>query len=234
MSAPRPAATVVVLRDAPAGPEVLMVRRTRGASFMADAWVFPGGRVDASDGSPSDDEAFANAASRELREEAAISVEPSTMVRFARWITPSAEPKRFDAHFFVAPLPPGAGAARHDGAETVDALWATPKELLERHAQGGLKLPPPTVCNLEDLSAHATVAAALDWARQRPFVAIQPKLVPLEGTLAIVLPWDRDYPSLPGEGPVIDPGHPIASPRSRLVLADGRWWGKTSDGKTPA
>src|SRR5437763_10672963 len=96
----RPAATVVLLRDSPRGPEVLMVRRTRGASFMADAWVFPGGRVDSNDGSNED--AFANAAARELREEAAIAVEPTSLVPFARWITPSAEPKRFDARFSVA------------------------------------------------------------------------------------------------------------------------------------
>jgi 8-oxo-dGTP pyrophosphatase MutT (NUDIX family) len=51
---PRPAATVVVLRDGPAGPEVFLVRRHEGMSFMGGAHVFPGGRVDASDhdGSP--------------------------------------------------------------------------------------------------------------------------------------------------------------------------------------
>ena len=46
---PRPAATVVVLRDSTAGPEVFMVRRHAGTAFRG-AHVFPGGRVDASDG----------------------------------------------------------------------------------------------------------------------------------------------------------------------------------------
>ena len=45
----RPAATVVVLRDGPAGPEVFMVRRHEGTAFMGGAHVFPGGRVDAID-----------------------------------------------------------------------------------------------------------------------------------------------------------------------------------------
>src|ERR1700675_3175323 len=105
MTAPRPAATVVVLRDSASGPEVLMVRRTRGASFMADAYVFPGGRVEPSDGEG--EAAFPVAAARELREEAAITIDSSALVFFAHWITPSAEPKRFDARFFVAALPPG-------------------------------------------------------------------------------------------------------------------------------
>jgi 8-oxo-dGTP pyrophosphatase MutT (NUDIX family) len=46
---PRPASTVVVLRDSPRGPEVFMVRRHEGTAFMGGAHVFPGGRVDASD-----------------------------------------------------------------------------------------------------------------------------------------------------------------------------------------
>ncbi len=46
---PRPAATSVVLRDSPAGPEVFLVRRHEGTAFMGGAHVFPGGRVDAAD-----------------------------------------------------------------------------------------------------------------------------------------------------------------------------------------
>src|SRR5262245_39119659 len=48
-SDPRPAATVVVLRDSGAGPEVFMVRSHEGTAFMGGAHVFPGGRVDAGD-----------------------------------------------------------------------------------------------------------------------------------------------------------------------------------------
>jgi 8-oxo-dGTP pyrophosphatase MutT (NUDIX family) len=46
---PRPAATVVLLRDAEGGPEALLLRRHRRSGFAADAWVFPGGVVDESD-----------------------------------------------------------------------------------------------------------------------------------------------------------------------------------------
>src|SRR6185295_7129704 len=49
---PRPAATVILLRDAPAGPEVFMLQRTRGAAFLPGAYVFPGGAIDASDRDP--------------------------------------------------------------------------------------------------------------------------------------------------------------------------------------
>jgi len=46
---PRPAATVLLLRDAQDGIEVLMTRRSPTASFAPGAYVFPGGTIDAAD-----------------------------------------------------------------------------------------------------------------------------------------------------------------------------------------
>lgn len=45
---PRPAATIILIRDATAGLEVLLMRRHDKADF-ADAYVFPGGMVDQHD-----------------------------------------------------------------------------------------------------------------------------------------------------------------------------------------
>jgi 8-oxo-dGTP pyrophosphatase MutT (NUDIX family) len=56
---PKPASTVLIVRDAPGtsqGLEVLMVRRSAGMAFGASAWVFPGGKVAASDADPAWDE----------------------------------------------------------------------------------------------------------------------------------------------------------------------------------
>ena len=49
---PRPAATLVLLRDAAQGPEVFMVERSHAADFVAGAYVFPGGAVDDADAHP--------------------------------------------------------------------------------------------------------------------------------------------------------------------------------------
>ena len=49
---PRPSATVCVLHQGVADFEVLMVRRSQSARFMAGAWVFPGGVVDDTDHQP--------------------------------------------------------------------------------------------------------------------------------------------------------------------------------------
>jgi 8-oxo-dGTP pyrophosphatase MutT (NUDIX family) len=87
----QPAATVMLVRDGGGSLEVLMLRRHPEAVFAADAWVFPGGRVDDGDRAgtplgpgPSDEEASAAlglpsgglawwvAAARECFEEAGI------------------------------------------------------------------------------------------------------------------------------------------------------------------
>jgi 8-oxo-dGTP pyrophosphatase MutT (NUDIX family) len=48
----RPAATILLMRDAPEF-QVLMVKRHHQIDFASGALVFPGGRVDAADGAPS-------------------------------------------------------------------------------------------------------------------------------------------------------------------------------------
>lgn len=47
--APRPASTVLTVRDAPEGFEVLMLKRNLNSDFVGGAYVFPGGGVDADD-----------------------------------------------------------------------------------------------------------------------------------------------------------------------------------------
>jgi 8-oxo-dGTP pyrophosphatase MutT (NUDIX family) len=46
---PVPAATIMIVRDAPAGLEVFMVKRHHQIDFVAGALVFPGGKVSKSD-----------------------------------------------------------------------------------------------------------------------------------------------------------------------------------------
>lgn len=49
---PRPAATILLLRDTDEGPQVLMTRRSATAAFGPGAYVFPGGVLDPRDTSP--------------------------------------------------------------------------------------------------------------------------------------------------------------------------------------
>ena len=122
---PRPAATLLIVRDGAAGHEVLMGRRSAGHRFMPNSLVFPSGAVDVADyhaplAAPlpphvarliarQADAAFAHALgaalARELEEETALTLgQPPALDGvdyLCRAITPSIRPKRFDAWFFV-------------------------------------------------------------------------------------------------------------------------------------
>jgi len=188
---PRQAATVILLRGGADALEVLLVRRSPRARFMGGVWVFPGGAVDAGEGRG--DDAHRAAALRELREEAAITLQdPGALVKFSRWITPAQVKIRFDTHFFLAPLPPGQEASI-DGEECVDVGWFAPLAALEAHRAGELALVFPTIKHLEQLGAFASADALLAYAHGREVVPVQPKVV-LEGEVArVLLPGDPGY-----------------------------------------
>lgn len=64
---PRPAATLVLLRDGPTGPEALLVRRAPSAGFVPGTHVFPGGVVDTGDASEAAAERWDGLAPAEAR-----------------------------------------------------------------------------------------------------------------------------------------------------------------------
>lgn len=191
VSAPRQAATVILLRGGAEALEVLLVQRNPQQRFMGGAWVFPGGAVDAHEGEGED--AHRAAAVRELAEEAAVEgVDPASLVRFSRWITPPQVKVRFDTHFFLAPAPADV-RPRVDGAECVDLGWFTPQGALERHRAGELLLVFPTIKHLEQLSAFASADALLTFATGREVVPVEPRVLMGGEHARILLPGEPGY-----------------------------------------
>ena len=111
---------------------------------------------------------------------------------FARWITPSMMPKRFDTWFYVARAPDDQLAAC-DGWETVDSEWITPAEALRLAASGERKVIFPTRMNLQLLAESANAHEAMTKAIARPLVTVEPKVEPREGGPVLVIPHDAGY-----------------------------------------
>ena len=190
---PRQAATIILLRGGSASLEVLLVRRTERARFMAGVWVFPGGAVDAAEGEG--EAAHRRAAVRELREEAGIALpDPDALVRFSRWITPPEIAIRFDTHFFLAELT-DEQPVRVDGDEIVDHRWATPAEALRAWEDEEIALVFPTIRTLQQLDAFASVAEVLRRTRGREVRPVVPHVVTDGEVARIVLPEDDGPPA---------------------------------------
>lgn len=94
----------------------------------------------------------------------------------AHWITPEAEPRRFDTRFFAARVREGAHALV-DPREMTDALWITPREALRRCRSGALPMVFPTIRTLEDLAGFTTVGEALAALRGKSVPTILPRLI---------------------------------------------------------
>ena len=134
----------------------------------------------------------------------------------ARWITPEAESRRFDARFFVAIAPDNQHGA-HDERETMASFWGSPAEVLRRYEAGEVQLMPPTHCTVALLAACDSTASALAMAQSCNLDPICPRLVPQKDaqgeTLALVLPGDPEH----------DVREPRAPGKSRYVFRGDRW-----------
>jgi 8-oxo-dGTP pyrophosphatase MutT (NUDIX family) len=220
----RPAATVMLVRDAEAGGiEVLMVRRTVAATTSPRrprlAWRTGG-------------LAFWVAAIRECFEEAGlllghpaidaiaadrwavhrgelsmaelcrrpgVRLDAGALQYVSHWVTPVGEtPRRFDTRFFLAAAPVGQDG-RHDDAELVESRWLAPAEALAAAGRRELMLMPPTEANLQFIASCSSLAEALARADDAgPPPRIEPRLRrgPDGRMIGIALPDDPDYDEL--------------------------------------
>lgn len=230
---PALAATVMLLREAP-WLEVLMVRRGAGLAFGANALVFPGGRLDRSDGDkawrewaqgardlPAFELGLRVAAARELFEETGVllagagpapgpapealgplgaalaqadaRLDLGGVGTFARWITPTVMPKRFDTYFFIARAPEDCEPIC-DGHEAVDVEWIAPGRALALADKGERALMAPTrkvlerLVLLDDLAGVEQAVAAYPEPE-----AVEPTILERADVRYIAIPATRDY-----------------------------------------
>jgi 8-oxo-dGTP pyrophosphatase MutT (NUDIX family) len=208
-----PAATVVLVRDADAGLETLMLHKNSKLAF-GGMWVFPGGRIDDEDrdGATSAEDAARRAAVREAAEEADLRVEASELAWIAHWTPPVGAPRRFATWFFVGPAP--EGAVTIDGGEIHDSAWMAPADALVRRDAGEVELAPPTWMTLRYLSQFASVADLMVDAHERQPVVYETHIGRTEGGMIAIWAGDCAYES----GDTDSPG-----PRHRLIMASPEW-----------
>nr|WP_281721303.1 NUDIX domain-containing protein [Nitrosomonas nitrosa] len=243
ISAPVPAATVLLLRDDPQF-QVLMVKRHHEIDFASGALVFPGGKIqtdDADDGwrdcvidwtefdqvqrsirigairevfeevglllgehasggslkSGGDPSVRAAVASGEARfldivREMGGRLSLSDMTPFARWITPTIMPKRFDTWFYVAHAPTHQTAAC-DGRETVHQEWLVPSDAVELGTSRKRTIIFPTLMNLRRLAQSESAKDCIQAASRRSLAPVLPEIEQREDGPYLTLPADSGY-----------------------------------------
>lgn len=194
---PRPAATVVALRDSDQGSEVLLVQRAK-RDGSAGIWVFPGGKVESEDGVIDEAHpaqalgAARRAGVRETEEEAGFRLEASALGLIARWITPPVARKRFDTWFFATHVERTVEVTV-DGGEICDHRWMRPERILEARLAGGLDLAPPTFVTIHWLAEYQNVRAAMDGLVRESVPKIEPNICRIENGACILYPGDAGY-----------------------------------------
>lgn len=114
------------------------------------------------------------------------------LIRFAHWITPAMVPKRFDTQFFIAKAPEDHLAV-HDGSESVDSIWITPKDVLEQAEADKWNIMFPTRLNLQKLNESTTVDEAMASARARTIVTVEPQFEARDEGNFILIPPEAGY-----------------------------------------
>ncbi|MEJ7714817.1 MAG: NUDIX hydrolase [Thermoleophilaceae bacterium] len=178
-----------------ADPPARILRRPRGAAGAAKPRAaVHGRRVGLSGGAAGAEDRDERAtAVRELEEEAGVSLPgDAELARYSRWITPAQVKVRFDTHFFVARAPDVVEVAV-DRAECVDFRWIRPADALAAGEHEELLLVFPTIKHLEQLAEHANVDDAMQDARSRKVLPVEPKVLTEGGVARVVLPGDPGY-----------------------------------------
>ena len=83
------------------------------------------------------------------------------LIPIARWQTPRAYPRRFDARFFAVEMPAGATLDLEPG-EVAGHAWLTPTAALAQMASGEIQLWPPTSSTLQRLERAVDIGAIRD------------------------------------------------------------------------
>jgi 8-oxo-dGTP pyrophosphatase MutT (NUDIX family) len=208
-----PAASVIVLRDAPL--EVLIVRRHSKSSFVPDAWVFPGGVVEPGDHDLGDGTELGTmriAAPRELFEESGIWLGAPLVAADAKrrkllageitfaslldesaldleqlvWTSRWITPIGVPKRFdtyFFLAAVGRDAIASAENVEAVEAIWIPPAEAIDK-----LQIVFPTQKNLEALAGFTSAEELLASRRGAEVPTTRPVLVVEDGRKKIILP----------------------------------------------
>jgi recombination protein RecT len=99
------------------------------------------------------------------------------------WITDRDLPKRFDARFFAARMPPGQTPVADEG-EQFEPVWVSPNEALARHARGEFEMIFPTIRTLRWMGRFASIDTLIEACQgEKPLFISSPRAGYVKGEI---------------------------------------------------
>ena len=231
-----PAATVVLVRQSQSGLKTLLLRRNSALRFAGGNWVFPGGRIDATDypdvsvasdfetpsARPKGEFAAAKiAAARETLEETGLTIDPQKLIYLAHWVAPPLMKKRFSTWFFIINIDEDvADHVQIDGGEIHESLWLSPAEVLAKIKDKSMALLPPTIVTVSELARYDDVSSVINYYHDRAPVVFYPRVhmaeaeSPSAGQFTFLYQGDAGYQATDPEAQGL---------RHRLTSDEGLW-----------
>lgn len=128
---------------------------------------------------------------RELVRQRGITLTIGDLVPFAHWITPTNEPRRFDAYFYLAAAPANSLAVA-DGRETTSVRWLELADAARAATEVVIRFP--TLMNLNRLAESRDTRSALAAAASRELVTVAPVIdIEPDGTRVVRIPSSAGY-----------------------------------------
>ncbi|MBT3914979.1 MAG: NUDIX hydrolase [Rhodospirillaceae bacterium] len=115
------------------------------------------------------------------------------MIVFARWVTPTYFPKRFDTFFFLARVPRDQ-IASHDDIESTDSLWTTPTDAIADGDEGRKVVVFATRANLGKLALSKSVDELIENTLKDEIVIVEPVITDNDGDITFRIRDDAGYP----------------------------------------
>lgn len=209
-----PAATVMLLRDLNGRLEVLMLRRNKQLKSFGGAWVFPGGRVDKTDGEGEGELARAKAAAiRETMEETGLDIQGVDLATLSCWIPPVQEKRRFSTWFFAVRAPDAP--VQIDQGEIHDYRWVCPREFLAQIPSSDIMIVPPTFVSLKTLADFSSVNGVMRHIHGAQTDIFETRFIKKPSGFVTLWQADAAY-----ETQELD----IEGPRHRLICHQDGWY----------
>ncbi len=153
---------------------------------------------------------------KDLARQENLTLAVDSLLPYSRWIAPGAVKKRFDTRFFLCRLPLGQ-KTDYDPVELMSYEWRTPGEILRQANSGEIKLIPPTLKTIHELSSFDCIDRLYRYVQSRPIYPILPEVYAEDDSIVMKLPHDPEY-SLQGYKHPPCPDEP-----SRLIFSGGIW-----------